>query len=52
MAPNPSLTCNLEEIRPAPMLKRQLEYLGQAVVRAAHGKLSEEARERGLSLKA
>jgi len=41
LAPNPSLTCNFEEIRPVPMLKRQQEYLGQALVRAADGKLSE-----------
>ena len=32
LAPNPSLTCNFEEIRPVPMLKRQQEYLGQALV--------------------
>ena len=35
MAPNPSLTCNFEEIRPVPMLERQQEYQGQARVRAA-----------------
>ena len=35
------LTCKFEEIRPIPMLKRQQECLGQALVRAADGKLSE-----------
>lgn len=40
-APNPSLTCNFEEIPLVAMLKRQQEYLGQALMRAADGKLSE-----------
>jgi len=40
LAPNPSLICDFEEIRPVPMLKRQQEYLGQALVRAGDGELS------------
>ncbi len=36
-----ALTCKFEEIRPVLMLKRQQERVGQALVRAADGKLSE-----------
>jgi hypothetical protein len=41
LTPNPASHAIFEEIRPVPMLKRQQEYLGQALGRAADGKLSE-----------